>query len=171
MKIEFNFEMNDWMEFQKHYFRNSKQFRRTKIIVATSLPLIFCAIIIFELLKGEFRPVSIIVFGLVSLLWIIFYPKRMFNRTLDKTRKMIEEGDNTGILGRHELTLNDDGIIHVEPESEQKIKWSGIKKLEESDSYYFLYNTAVSAIVIPKQKVLNNIEQLDKILKSNIADI
>ena len=102
-------------------------------------------------------------------MWIVFYPKRMDKTALAKTKKIIEEGDNTGILGMHKITLNDEEIIHVEPESERKIKWKGIKKLEENDTHYFLYNTAISAIIIPKQKVLNDIEKLDKKLKSNIA--
>lgn len=169
MEIEFEFEMNDWMEFQKNYLKNSKQFRQTTIIVAAMVPVIFSLIIIIELLKGTFNPFGVIIFGVVSILWVAFYPKRLKKRTLAKTKKMIEEGDNTGILGMHKLTLNDEEIIHIEPESEQKIKWKGIKKLEESDTHYFLYNTAISAIIIPKQKVRDDIEKLDKILKSNVA--
>ncbi|WP_422362445.1 YcxB family protein [Reichenbachiella sp.] len=44
-----------------------------------------------------------------------------------------------------------------------------MKKIEETIDYYFLYNTAVSAIIIPKKKIENDLEELDKILKTNIA--
>jgi hypothetical protein len=169
MEIEFEFEMEDWMKFQKNYLQKSKQFRRTKIIVAAMLPFIVCLGTALDLLKGEFNSVKLIMFGGLSILWIIFSPKWLFKRTLNKTKKMMEDGDNSGILGLHKIILNDEGIIHTEPESEQKIKWSGIKKIEESDSHYFLYNTAVSAIIIPKEKILNNVDQLDKLLKNNIA--
>lgn len=121
MEIEFEFEINDWMEFQKNYLQNSKQFRRTKIIVMAMLPVIFSVIILLESLKGNFSLFGLIVYGIASVLWIIFYPKRMYKQALSKTRKMIDEGDNTGILGLHKLIFNDEGIIHIEPESEQKI--------------------------------------------------
>jgi len=31
MKIEFDFELSDWMEFQKHFLKNSKQFKKSKL--------------------------------------------------------------------------------------------------------------------------------------------
>jgi hypothetical protein len=31
MQIEFEFEMNDWMAFQKHYLVNSKVYKQVKI--------------------------------------------------------------------------------------------------------------------------------------------
>ena len=45
MEIEFEFEMNDLMKFQKNYMKNSKQFRRIKIIALAMMPLIFSVII------------------------------------------------------------------------------------------------------------------------------
>jgi hypothetical protein len=169
MEIEFEFEMEDWMNFQKNYLQKSKQFKRSKITVAAIFPLVVVLFTVLDLLKEEFSSVKFIFFGGLSILWIIYYPKYLLKKTLDKTKKMMEDGDSSGILGRHKIILNNEGFIHIAPESEQTIKWSGIKKIEESNSYYFLYNTAVSAIIIPKDKILNNIEQLDKLLKNNIA--
>lgn len=169
MEIEYDFEMNDWVEFQKNHLQNSKQFKRTKLIVSLMLPLIFSILIIFDLIKGEFNPVGWIIYSMMSLLWVLYYPKRMMNRTLDKARKMMEEGDNSGIVGHHKLILDDDGIMDIGPDCESKIKWNGIKKIVETEGYYFLYNTALSAIIIPKTKIEKGTEQLDKLLKAKVA--
>ncbi|MCP4133607.1 MAG: YcxB family protein [bacterium] len=168
MKLEFEFEMQDWMELQKNYLNNSRQFKRTKIIVISMLPILLCFLIIFDVMKNEFRPFSIILYSIISLLWGLFHLWFLPKRTLASMKKMIEEGDNSSILGHHEIIFDDTGFLHTQPESEQKIKWNGIKKLLESDKYYFLYNTAISAIVIPKEKLDVDLEELDKILKSNI---
>lgn len=169
MVIEFDFEMKDWIEFQKYYLKTSKQFNRSKIIITAIVPLIFCILLVLKLIRNDLSLIEVAVFVIISVLWIMLYPKRFYNKVLDKARKMLEEGDNSGIFGRHKVTLTDEGIIHTEPESEQNIKWSGIKKLAESDEYYFLYNTPVSAIIIPKPKNETDLKQLDKILKSRIA--
>jgi hypothetical protein len=169
MEIEFNFELSDWMEFQKHFLRNSKQFKRSKLIVASMLPLAMISILTIDFLNGKFNPFMLIIFTITSILWIMFYPKRMNKRAIDRTRKMLENGDNSGILGIHKLIFNTDEIIHTQPDSEQKIKWKGIKKLEQSETHYFLFDTAVSAIIIPKQKIKGNIEQLELLLKNKIA--
>lgn len=169
MEIEFDFEMSDWMEFQKNFLQNSKQFQRTKLIVTLMLPMIFGMLILFDLIRERFNPVGLVVYGVISILWVVFYPKRLINRTVNKARRMMEEGDNSGIIGRHTLVLHDDGIMDIGPDCESKIKWTGIKKIVETERYYFLYNTALSAIIIPKAKIENDIEQLDKLLKTKVG--
>ena len=170
MELEFEFEIADWMELQKNYLKNSKHFKRTKNIVLFMLPVVFSFLIFSDVLRNKFSFISIVIYGFASLLWILFYSKYLEKRALAKTRKMIEEGDNTGIIGKHKIILQEDGITHIEPESEKRIKWSGIKRLEENNDYYFLYNTTVSAIIIPKRKVAVDLDKLNRILIKNIAN-
>ncbi|MFK8045471.1 MAG: YcxB family protein [Crocinitomicaceae bacterium] len=164
MEIEFDFTVNDWMEFQKNYLKNSKQFNRTKIIVTVMFPLTFFFLLVIDYAQGKFNVAGLIVLVVASVLWVLFYPKRMYKRTLGRIRKMLEDGDNTGILGLHKLQLTKKGIVHTEPNSEQKITWTGIKKMEENDTHIFLYNTAVSAIIIPKLKIQDDLKEVKEIL-------
>jgi hypothetical protein len=165
VKIEFDFDIKDWMEFQKSCLRNSKQVKKIKITTTLMLPALFLVLTIIDLMSGRLKPMEPWVFGIASLLWILFFPSIINRRILKKTEKMITEGDNSGILGKHELDFEENWIIHKTSESEQKIRWSGIKKLEETNNYYFLYDTAISAIIIPKQKLNIDKDKLDKLIK------
>jgi hypothetical protein len=166
MEIEFEFEMNDWMEFNKDYLSNSKQYKSVKLIAQLILPVIFSAIIFLKDLSSVVGPTKLALLSLILLAWILYIPRFLDKRVLYRTKKMLEDGDNSGILGRHQLIISDEGILHIEPESEHNIKWNGFKKIVETDEYYFLYNTAVSALIIPKKKV-HELEKLSGLMKKN----
>lgn len=170
MQIEFEFEMNDWMAFQKHYLVNSKVYKQSKLIVTLLMPATFLVLILINLeKKGTNELIILSVMGSIfSLIWILFYPKFQLKKTLQKMQKMIDEGNNKAILGKHGIELNDEGIIHTEPHAVNKINWNGIVKIDETLDYYFLYNTAISAIIIPKLKVQDQLLKLDEVLKSHI---
>lgn len=168
MQIEFELDMNDWMELQKCHHQNSKQFQRTKLIVTLIMPIVCSVFLTIDAINGKLGWLNIVVFGILSLLWVVFYPKRFVNRTIEKTKKTLDEGDNSGLLGKHKIILNDEGLHCTLPLSEQKIQWAGIKKVIETNDYLFLYVTSVSAIIIPKKKIEKDVVELSKMLKANV---
>lgn len=89
---------------------------------------------------------------------------------IKRGEKIINEGDNSGVLGEHSLSIDDQRIVHIMPESEQKVTWNGIKKMEETETYYFLYDTALSAIIIPKFKIPNELKEVDQMLKKYLKN-
>jgi high-affinity Fe2+/Pb2+ permease len=169
MKIEFDFDIDDWMEFQKHHVLNSKQVKRSKIFVTLILPVMSSVFIYIDIIKDRLSPARLVFYVVITLIWILINPKWMNRSILKKAKKMLNEGDNSGVLGKNEVYFEESGIIHKMSGSEHKINWSGIKKLEETDTYYFLYDSALSAIIIPKQKLNVDKEALDKLLKDNIV--
>lgn len=80
----------------------------------------------------------------------------------------MEKGDNSGFLGLHTMSFSQEGIHDKGPQIEYKVTWEGIKKWEETEDHYFLYNTAVSAIFIPKKKIGESAKQLDEVLKMSL---
>jgi YcxB-like protein len=166
IEIEFDFEISDWMEFQQNYLKNSKQFKRTKFIFTLIAPVVFIIFIFFDIIELKFDWSSLIYYSFFALLWILIAPKYLTKRTIARSKKMIEEGDNSGVLGKRILTLSDDNIMCVTPDSKMETKWSGIKKLEETDDYYFLYVTTISAVIIPKKKIQPQLIEVDGIIKS-----
>ena len=167
MELEFDFEMNDWMEFNKDYLSNSKQYKSVKLIAQLILPVIFSAIIFLKDLSNVVGPTKLALLSLILLAWILYIPRFLDKRVLYRTKKALEDGDNSGILGRHKLIISDEGILNIQPGSEHNIKWNGFKKIVETDEYYFLYDTAVSALIIPKKKV-HELEKLSGLMKKNL---
>ena len=87
MEIEFEFKMDDWMEFQKDFLKYSKQYKRTKTIISAMFPTVFIVILLLEYLKGGFDPIKLLLYTIASILWVTFYPKRFYKTTLAKTKK------------------------------------------------------------------------------------
>jgi hypothetical protein len=174
MKLEFDFDLNDWMAFQENYLDNSKQFARTKRIVTWIFPFICTSVILIDYNRGKFNPFLVGMFAVASILWVLFYPKRVKNSALKRAKKLLSDGDNSGYLGKHETELTDESIKSTAPQSTTTISWNGIKKYVETDQYYFLYNTVASALIIPKFKLkISDAEkaELDKLIKSKFIHL
>lgn len=165
MKISFELTIDDWMAFQKHYLSTSKQFKKTKILLVMILPIILLIFLFFEYFKGEFNYYTTTVYIIISLFWVFFYLKRFDELSLKKTKKMIEEGNNSALLGTHNIEFSDGYFSVKEPGSEYKTNWSAINKIEENEKYIFIYITSVSACIIPKFKIGNKKEKIAEFIK------
>ncbi|UTW64383.1 YcxB family protein [bacterium SCSIO 12741] len=168
MTLQFDFDMEDWMEFQKHFIANSKRMKRTKWMITLIPPVIMAFVFLSNLSKREGGEIAFGAMVVMMGLWIWLYPKRFDKRVLKQVRNTIESGDNSAILGSTSIQFEEEGITHKTPEVERKLKWSGIKRVGESDEYFFLYDSAVSAIVIPKKKIQVAEEELREVLKANM---
>lgn len=166
MELNFNFELHDWMAFQKHHTLKSSQYKRSKLILTAAIPFIMIIFIVIYYLKDKTQVSSLIIYGIAGVIWLLIIPKWLERKTLKNAKKIIENGDNSGILGHHKLILTETGVLGTTNETKFEINWKGIKKLEESGEYYFLYNTSVSAIIIPKRKIEDKLKELDEILKN-----
>lgn len=162
MKISFDFEMDDWMAFQAHYLKTNTYFKVVSWMMTLILPVALFSSIIFQEMKELTRTVMIGFVLVMSGLWVVFLPRFMMNQVMKRTRKMIENGDNSGFIGPQEVEFSEEGIIHTAPASQTTYQWKGIVKFQENEDYFFLYVTAVSAIIIPKKKIGGKVEEVKK---------
>ncbi len=80
---------------------------------------------------------------------------------------MVNEGKNEGLLGTHELFIDLQGIREVTKNGETHVRWSGIEKCGEDAVNVYLYNSAMSALIIPK-KAVPELESLRKLLAEKV---
>ncbi|MBI1838145.1 MAG: YcxB family protein [Flavobacteriia bacterium] len=165
MQVQFNFEINDWMAFQEYHLSQSKQFKKTKLISTLIVPIVYGFFIINDLLKGHVDVILTSIFTIVSVLWLLFYPKRLTVRTLKKVRKILEDPANSNVLGTHTIVFDNEGINLTKPTMQNFINWEGIIKVEQTDAYIFIYNTTVTAIILPKNKIINQLNELNHLLE------
>lgn len=166
MEIEFNFKKVDWLAFNKYYIDQDKLLKKTNLGVSLLLPGLLLFYLIIDGLNHSLSLHTIIGYGILSFLWIIFIPIRVKKGALKKLNILIQEKDNLGLLGKHRIVLKEDGLIRCTQESEYKIFWESIKKPIETNNYYFLFDTTFSAIIIPKKEI-NNLE-FEDYLKSKL---
>jgi hypothetical protein len=56
-----------------------------------------------------------------------------------------------GILGEHTVEINDSGIKDITQVSESMYKWNGVKSIEQSKDYIFIFVDSIQAYFIPKR--------------------
>lgn len=166
MKISFELTIDDWMEFQKYYLSISKQFQRAKTIIIIMIPSMLIIPLLFDYSRGEFSYFNLISFFVFSILGILFIPRLSEKYSLLSARKMLDEGDNSALLGNHEIEFTGDYFFVKEPGSECKIKWSAINKIEENEKYIFIFITSVTAYIIPKFKITDGKEKVFQFIRS-----
>ncbi|WP_100330417.1 YcxB family protein [Bacillus xiapuensis] len=168
MEIKYNLTEQDYLNFNMFHVKNSKAVKRTLNMQRFLTPILF-VIASFVLSKvGSMYFLGLfIAFLVVSILWIIFYPKYFYSYVIRNTKKMIKEGRNDGLLGEHHMILSEEGIIDSTSKSETKASWSGIQTLSEDKHNIYLYNSSVSAYILPKRE-LDDAEEIKTYLKSKV---
>jgi hypothetical protein len=168
MTIHYQLELEDWIEFQKNYLLQSRKFSRTRKINTALLPAVFLIFILADLSRGEFNLFTFITYLIISVFWVLFMWNFMLNRSLENMRRMLREGDNSAVLGPQEISLSAEGLVIRNSESETRMSWKTVKKLSQTDQYYFLYISSISAVILPKRHLQEHREEIDLLIKNNV---
>ncbi len=170
MKLEFDFEISDWIAFQQSHKKSSSEFKRAQIGIAAIVPVVFCLFVLVDFVLDNIMVVKLLIGAVLSLLWGVYIPKWRARRTDKELEKeILSRNEKLDILGHHKLQLNEEELICILPKCEQRVRWVGITQLKESATHYFLYNATDAAIVIPKDKAGEQLEELDNLLKAKIS--
>lgn len=168
MEIRYGLTEEDYLNFNMFHIKNSKTAKRALNMQRFLTPLIFIVLSYVLSKVGNLSFFELfITFLIVSILWIIFYPRYFYSYVIRNTKKMIKEGKNDGLLGEHHMILTEEGIIDSTSTGETKVTWPGIKTLCEDKSNIYLYNSSVSAYILPKRE-LDDVEEIITYLKSKL---
>jgi YcxB-like protein len=80
-------------------------------------------------------------------LFLIVYTRWSLNWAV---RRILAEGHNKGVLGRHEIEIGPDGVYERTAVNESQQSWAGIERIADDDRYIFIYVQPMAAHVIPK---------------------
>lgn len=163
MEFKYNLSEEDYIHFNLFHLKNSKAASRSLTIQRWSGPILF--IVLYTI--GDQTSLGLSLTILLSILWLFFYPKYFYNYTIRHVKKMIKEGKNANLLGEHKMTLTEEGIIDTTTNGETKVNWSGIETYKEDNDYFYLYNSSVSAYILPKRDIQN--EEISHFFTSKIS--
>lgn len=156
MEIKYILHEDDYLHFNLYHIKNSKTSMKVLKLQRYLTPLLYLiAAYIFALLTDGSYILSFSIFLTLSVLWIIYYPKYYYNHVRRNVRKFLKEGNNDGLLGEHIMVFTEDGIVDRNQTGETKVVWEGIHTFKEDEHYFYLYNSAVSAYILPKKDVEN----------------
>jgi hypothetical protein len=150
MKIEYDLTKQDYIDFNMHYIENSPKLKRSLFIQRFVIALVFLIFpFIFSKNSGTpFLP-SFIVYGVIFILWVLFYPK--YYRTIAKKRiiKLIDKGGSAIQLGHRSITLNEEGLEEFSEQGESKSSWSSIERIEETENHIYIFIGSTNAYLVP----------------------
>ena len=153
---EFSYELKEqqYVAFNLYHSKHSQTVKRSLAIQRFVVPIVY---LMMPFVMGPIFDWSIwglmIPFVMFAILWIVFFPPYFYWNIKRISRKMIREGKNEGLLGVHKLLIDSQGIREVTKNGEAQVHWSGIEKYGEDADNLYLYNSAMSALIVPKQAV------------------
>jgi preprotein translocase subunit YajC len=166
MKINFNFDMDDWMAFQEDVIRNSKKLKSVRIKTVLLMFLIVGVFAYFDYKDTGFDWFLISYIALFVLIGSFFW-FNFYRSLLKRTRKFLQENDNAGIFGNVEVIFDDKYILMKQAGAEYMANWVNIHKIVQNKNYFFIYLNSVSACVIPKLKIQEqNLRDISRVLSS-----
>lgn len=168
MKIDYQLNKQDYIDFNMNYMSNSKTVKSLFIAQRYVVPIIFLLIpFIMIRVKNITLGYWVNIFLVCYILWVIFYPKYFKWTTSKRMVKMLDEGDNTDMLGKRSLTLSEEGVIDCSTLSESKTAWSAIEKITQTQKHIFIFISSVSAYILPVRVFKNDNEKNKFIVKLN----
>lgn len=171
MEIKYTNTEEDYVKFNLFHVKNSKTAMKALHIQRIIGPIIFFIFTyVFSKLDNSNFLVWFIPFFILSILWVIFYPKYFYRHITRMAKKMIKEGKNEGLLGEHRMIFTDEGIEDHTSNGQTKVNWTGITEFKEDDANFYLYNSSVSAYILPKRDLENAVE-MKNYLRSKLTHL
>jgi len=162
MKVSFDLTRQDYIEYNIFHHLNSKASRKSMQIIRFAIPVIYL------LLAYPISKVSEIPFWwwatiltIISVVWVIKYPKSFKKTIAKRVGKMLDEGKNVGLLGNRTIEITDTAITSEGQAGEMKTNWEAVERICETEDYLFLYIASVQAYIIPKRAFENKEKEDD----------
>jgi len=168
MKIDYQLTKQDYVDFNMNYMSNSKTVKKLFIAQRYIVPIIFL-LIPFVMIRVTSIPLRywFDIFLVSSVLWILFYPKYFKWTTSKRMLKMLDEGENTDMLGKRSLTLTEEGIMDSSTLSESKTDWNVIEKITQTQKHIFIFISSAAAYILPVRVFKSENEKKKFITKLN----
>ncbi|MCK8059157.1 MULTISPECIES: YcxB family protein [unclassified Fusibacter] len=160
MTINYTLGLDDYIAFNLYHTQNSPLMRRAVLFQRVLPPIAF---IIFGTILANIMDLplmfSVFIYTGLSVIWMLYFPKYFRKSLIKRVTKLLLEKNNMGLFGDYSLTVNEGGITSSGPNQMNEVKWSGIKSLEIAKEHIYLYNSSVSAYILPKVAFTDEAEQ------------
>jgi hypothetical protein len=158
MKIDYELQENDFLQFQLFTASKSDRIKRKKR--NSWLIMTFCSFIIagyFYIIENHSLAIY---FGLISILTALFYPNYFKSRYKNHYKKFIKENYAKRFGQRETLEFHSDYIFAKNKTGEGKIYLKEIEEINETEFHYFLKVSTGVSLFMPKQ----NVEQSNELI-------
>lgn len=169
MELNYKLTEEDYLDFNLFHAKNSPAVQKQVTMQRIFVPVLYIvlAFLAFMFLDMPSFLVLFVLFLIMGISWVIFYPAYFYRLIKRNATKMMREGKNEGVLGAHTMIFTEDGLREISPNSEMSVSWSGIENFGDGPAGFYLYNSGLSALIIPKRELVNS-EEVSGFLKGKI---
>ena len=162
MKIEYNLDLDDYINFNLIHMRNSPAVKRQRILIRLLISIGLTLILfIITLSSNDISMAEKIIAPIIGGgAYFLVSPLLSGLGLRQQVKKMITEGKNEGLIGKNIVAISSEAITGENAAGEGKYFWNALDKLVVSPNYLFLYVGAVKAILIPRNS-FNDEQQCD----------
>ena len=121
--------IDDWLEFNKYHYYNSKSLKNQRVLIRFIGPIFFSIFVICHSYYKSFDLVLAVVFAVISILWIVFYPKKGEADILKRVKKMIEEGKNKELNTDIKIKVSEENIFVKSENITSTVNWELVEKI------------------------------------------
>ena len=161
LKFYVNIDKNDFIYYNELFSKNSKTVKMTITKIRFLLPLIAFGICTYLFINNLIFYSHVIIAVIVSIWWYLTYPNKHIKIIKKTITKMVNEGSVDSYCGENFVHIDDELIICKYKGGESQTKWLVIENMVEDNNMLLLYNSSVSALFFPKNKIAK--EHLDLI--------
>lgn len=166
MKIDYHLDEDDFLTHQLFIASRSPRIQSKRKRSRISVPIVYSIIGILFLFQEQFG--LTVVFGLLGLLWYVFYPKWDKNRFVKHYQKFIEETYKERLGVGVSLEIGNEYMWARDKANESKIAISELTEICEISSTIYLLLRSGQTLILPKNKI-KDLDSLTKTLRE-LAD-
>ena len=150
MKTEFELTTEDLLAFNWHHYQHSPAMRQA-FRRGYTLVIVLCALMGLLLAYMWGVLIGLITFIVVLPIYLLMYKQSAQKSLKQNTERMIGEGRNRSMLGRHRVEISEKEITITNEVSRGSILWVGVERVEQSSEYIIIYTASIKAVVVPKR--------------------
>lgn len=163
-EFHYNITEDDYVKFNLNHSLHTKIGKRTVLTMQLCVPCIFAVLILLSLIKDisfSFLMTQIIIYGIGSIFWIIFYRKSIL-RNIKKSVRTMKKSGRLPYTENGTLIFDENYICEHTALQETKTAYSLIEAIYTTNEALYIYNSAISAIMLPyrfieSQEVFNSL--------------
>ena len=160
MNLKVNIAPQDIYIFNDYYFENSETIKKAvfknQLFVGAS-PLVGGIIVPFinDMPLKHALILLVAVFVLISLPFYFLYSRYNKRRYRKEIKKLYSEGENKGIYGEYEYTIEEDWLLVKTAVSQTKQSWNSIEKIVQYKENTYVFISSIQAYIFPKASVVD----------------
>lgn len=168
MEITYEITEEAYLTFNLYHVKYSKTIRKSLFLQRVLVPIFYLVVAVMLSFVLDVPLVFLVIpFLILGIIWAIFYPHYFYWHIRRSAKKLLREGQNKGVLGKHTMIFTEEGLREVNETGEETVSWTGIENIGEDAANFYLYNSGLTAFIVPKSG-LRDVTEMRQFLLKNI---